>query len=212
MNSEARPVGAIVLCGGRSSRMQRDKASLPIGDETFLQRICRIIGNVASTTVVVAAADQTLPDLPDDVVIARDPVPDEGPLAGLLSGLQILHRSAPDIQCVWVGSCDAPFVSENVVRRLMQNCEEHDASLVEDEYGLHPLGAVYRVACAAVVEELVDSGLRRLLALPERLRIRVVPANELRDLDPALRCLRNINSPDDYDAATKEFERFPDRA
>lgn len=196
--------GAIVLCGGRSSRMQRDKASLPIGDETFLQRICRIVGQVTARTVVVAAAGQQLPELPNDVVVVRDPVPHEGPLAGFLTGLRALRQAIPDTKIVWAGSCDTPFVSTGVVRRLMRLIGHHDASLIEDERGLHPLGAVYRVECELILRQLVEQGERRLLALPERLQICRVPARELCDLDADLRCLWNVNSPDMYRRILKD--------
>src|SRR3954470_12815150 len=80
--------GAIILCGGKSSRMGRDKASLPFGSETMLQRVVRLIGEVvpAETTVVVASATQELPPLPPRIRIVRDEQAYRGPLAGLAVG------------------------------------------------------------------------------------------------------------------------------
>ena len=66
-------LSAIVLCGGRSSRMGRSKALLPFGPETMLQRTVRIVrAAVAGPIVVVAAADQSLPPLPADVAVVVD--------------------------------------------------------------------------------------------------------------------------------------------
>jgi molybdopterin-guanine dinucleotide biosynthesis protein A len=65
-------VGGIVVCGGKSSRMGRAKAWLELGRETFLQRVVRVLGEVVSPVVVVAAVGQELPPLPDDVEIVRD--------------------------------------------------------------------------------------------------------------------------------------------
>ena len=59
--------GGIVLCGGRSTRMGVPKATLPFGPETMLQRVVRLLGAVVSPIVVVAAREQSLPELPDDV-------------------------------------------------------------------------------------------------------------------------------------------------
>ncbi|HUR55514.1 MAG TPA: NTP transferase domain-containing protein, partial [Gemmataceae bacterium] len=59
----------IVLCGGRSSRMGRAKAWLPFGGETMLQRVVRVVGEVVSPVVVVAAAGQDVPPLPVGVRI-----------------------------------------------------------------------------------------------------------------------------------------------
>ena len=196
-------VGAIVLCGGQSSRMQRDKAWLPIGDETFLQSICRIVDGVATTTVVVAAADQLLPALPEIVVIARDPVADQGPLFGLLTGLQTLQRTSPGVEIAWVGSCDAPFVNTAVIRQLLRSVPGRLAVAVTNERGLQPLGAVYRMTCLPIVEQLFANGERRLLALLDRLNIRVIEADAFREHDPELRFLQNVNSPEDYERFVK---------
>ena len=53
----------IVLCGGKSTRMGSSKALLPFGSETMLQRVVRLLGEVVSPMVVVAAVDQELPDI-----------------------------------------------------------------------------------------------------------------------------------------------------
>ena len=65
--------GAIILCGGKSSRMGRDKASLPFGPELMLQRVVRLLGEVVDPRkiVVVAAPGQSLPELPAGVTVAQ---------------------------------------------------------------------------------------------------------------------------------------------
>ena len=62
--NEAMTAGGIVLCGGRSTRMGVPKATLPFGPETMLQRVVRLLGTVVSPIVVVAAREQSLPELP----------------------------------------------------------------------------------------------------------------------------------------------------
>ena len=64
--------GGIVLCGGKSTRMGVPKATLPFGPETMLQRVVRLLGTVVSPIVVVAAREQSLPQLPDGVMVAHD--------------------------------------------------------------------------------------------------------------------------------------------
>ena len=54
--------GGIILCGGQSTRMGSSKALLPFGAETMLQRVVRLLATVVSPIVVVAAAEQSLPD------------------------------------------------------------------------------------------------------------------------------------------------------
>ena len=57
---------------------------LPFGDEFMLQRVVRIVSGVVAPVVVVAAPDQDVPPLPEDVIIARDAERGRGPLQGLL--------------------------------------------------------------------------------------------------------------------------------
>ncbi len=80
----------IVLCGGKSSRMGTSKALLPFGPETMLQRVVRLLGEIVSPIVVVAALDQELPELPGSVIVTRDENEGRGPLEGLRAGLKAL--------------------------------------------------------------------------------------------------------------------------
>src|SRR6516164_10798270 len=84
----------IILCGGRSSRMGRPKAWLQFGPELMLQRVLRILSEVVSPIVVVAAPEQEVPPLSPDVQIVRDEREGFGPLQGLAAGLQGLQGRA----------------------------------------------------------------------------------------------------------------------
>src|SRR5262245_45208566 len=108
--------GAIILCGGKSSRMGRDKATLPFGDELMLQRVVRLLSSVvdAQNIVIVAAPDQSLPQLPSDVQITRDPVEYAGPLQGLATGLPIVSDRC---DAVFATGCDTPLLVPAFVQR-----------------------------------------------------------------------------------------------
>ena len=84
--------GAIVLCGGKSSRMGYSKAMLPFGPERMLQRVVRLVGEVVprENIVVVAAEGQELPPLPEEITVTHDRQAHRGPLEGLACGLAAL--------------------------------------------------------------------------------------------------------------------------
>src|SRR5437588_9723347 len=109
-------VGGLVLCGGRSSRMGRPKAWLPVGDEFMLQRVVRLVGEAVAPVVVVAAPGQEVPPLPEDVAVVRDRVEGRGPLMGLAAGLAALAQSA---DAAFVTGCDAPLLRPAFVRHLI---------------------------------------------------------------------------------------------
>src|SRR5436190_24348451 len=100
-------VGGIILCGGQSKRMGRPKAWLPFAGELMLPRVVRLVSEVVSPVVVVAAPGQELPPLPPGTILAHDTEDDRGPLQGLVAGLAAL----PDgTDAAYVSSCDAPLL------------------------------------------------------------------------------------------------------
>ena len=68
--------------------MCQPKLMLPFGEETLMQRVCRILADIVDPVVVVAALDQELPTLPNSIQIARDEYDSFGPLAGIATALQ----------------------------------------------------------------------------------------------------------------------------
>lgn len=171
------------------------KAMLPFGPELMLQRITRVLLEVVEPVVVVAAADQQLPDLPSTVMVTRDEREGRGPLEGLRVGLAAIASHA---DAAYVTSCDAPLLSPEFVRRMIAELGELDAAVpVEDKF-YHPLAAVYRTNAVATIEQLLNQETRRTSELFVTLLTNRVPIKELRGSDPDLLSLMNVNTPSDY--------------
>ena len=166
----------------------------------MLQRVVRLLGTVASPLVAVAAPGQILPDLPASVTVARDEREGQGPLEGLRAGLVALPR---DAVMAYATSCDVPLLVPAIVTRLADLADGHDIAVVETEGFPHPLCAVYRRTVLPHIEELLASDRRRPVFLFDRVRTRRVSAGDLKDVDPELLTLRNLNTPEDYQAALK---------
>ena len=180
--------------------MGRPKFSLPFGDEVLLQRVCRILSEVVSPIVVVAAADQEIPDLQDDVSIVRDEYESLGPLAGIATGLDALRDRA---DAAFVTSCDAPLLQPAFVQRLIELLGDHDVAAPTDGQYDHVLSAVYRPVLADHARRLLAEDRRRPLFLLEETKSLRIHVDELRDVDPNLDSLRNVNTPEDYDGVLK---------
>lgn len=196
--SDQRPaeLGAVILCGGRSRRMGRPKAWLPFGDEVLLQRVVRLASEVVGPIVVVAAPDQDVPPLPDSVAIVRDPIADRGPLQGLAAGLAALPESA---EFSFATATDVPFLAPSWVVRLRERIGPHDLAIPFAEGYHHPLAALYRrSSCLPAIEALLRDDRLRPMFLIESVRTIVLAGDEFRDVDPDLRTLRNLNTPEDY--------------
>ncbi len=196
--------GAIILCGGKSNRMGRDKATLPFGPECLLQRIVRLLAGVipVERMVVVAAVDQSLPELPANIVIARDLHPDRGPLEGLSAGLRAVRA---DVDALYVTSCDVPLLQPEFAQRMLESLGDFDAAVPRDGVHRHPLAAVYRRSILPLVEQRLSAGKLRLQDVFDALATREIPVDELRTVDAHLDSLKNLNTLEDYKTALRQF-------
>lgn len=180
--------------------MGREKASLPFGPETMLGRVVRLLGEVVDVRriVVVAAPNQALPPLPPEVAVAHDARDDCGPLEGLAAGLRAMGDRA---DAVYATSCDVPLLDPAFVARMFDYLGTHEIAVPRDAAFVHPLAAVYRTAVLATIEKLLATNCRRLRQLCDTAGTREVPVDLLRDVDPTLHTLQNLNRPEDYQAA-----------
>jgi molybdopterin-guanine dinucleotide biosynthesis protein A len=187
--------GGIVLCGGKSSRMGWPKVTLPFGAESLLERVLRRLGEAVQPLVVVASPEQQLPALPANVGIVRDEREGRGPLEGLCAGLSAMHGRAT---AAFASGCDAPLLSPDFVRRMVESLGPHDIAVPVDGSLYHPLAAVYRVSVLPHIRRLLAADRLRPAFLFEETDTRKVPVETLRSVDPELHSLANLNYPRDY--------------
>lgn len=186
----AHPLAGLVLAGGRSQRMGRDKAALPFGDGTLLNRVVERVKTCCHPVFVVTSAAHRYPALTVPVVVDR--WPGLGPLAGVEAGL----RACPAPYAAVV-ACDLPFLEPELLLGLRGQAEGADAAVPLTDRA-HPLCAVYRREAAGVAERLLRAGGGSLQHLLVQLRVRYVPEELLRRWDPELKSLVNVNTPEDY--------------
>lgn len=192
----------IILCGGQSSRMGQPKAWLPFAGETLLGRVVRILSEVVRPIVAVAAPGQDVPPLPEHVILVRDEAEGRGPLQGLAAGLAALQGKA---DAAYLSSCDVPFLQPAVVQRLIDLLGEYQICVPKVEGFHHPLAAVYRIELLGAVRRLLAADRRRASFLFDEVPTRVVEAAELADIDPTFQSFRNLNTPEEYQAALREL-------
>jgi molybdopterin-guanine dinucleotide biosynthesis protein A len=183
------------------------KASLPFGPESMLERVVRLLGQVADPIVVVAASQQALPDLPASVRVAHDQQEDKGPLEGIRAGLAVLKDQA---DAAFVVSCDVPLLEPALVRHMATELEQNDVAVAVDGDFHHPLTAVYRMNVLGHIVELVSEDQLRPVYIYDRVPTKRIPIEELRDVDPDLQSFANLNRPQDYVAALETAGLTPD--
>jgi molybdenum cofactor guanylyltransferase len=198
-------VAGILLAGGRSQRMGRDKPSLPWHGSTLARRAAGLLARVAEPPVIVVCApDQQLPALPDWVQVVRDPEPGLGPLAGIAAGLA---AAGPRAEAAAVCAVDAPLAHPAVLSALLGALGTAPAVVPVSDGRPQPLFAVYRTKLAFLAAALVADGERRAAQLGERAGARVVEPFELlvvddvAALDPALASFVSVDHIDAYEGA-----------
>jgi len=199
-------LGAVILAGGRSVRMGRPKEWLPFGGETLLGRISRTLLEVAAPVLVLARDhEQDLPPLPAAVGKLVDQRRDAGPLAGLTQGLDhlVAAHGFTATDAVLLTACDLPFLDAVFVRGLVAHLAGHDIVLPMTAGREEPLAAIYRVGLRTAAHELLQRGAgspRALAAVATTCRL---DGQALAGLDPAGRCLWNLNTQADYERAVE---------
>lgn len=136
-------LSGLILAGGRSSRMGRDKAGLVLPDgRTLLQRQAEVLRSAGATSLFASVRPETT-SLPAGMVPVFDARPDAGPLAGIAAGL----RAAP-AGLVLVLAVDMPQVGERHLRQLVELAGEGRGVVPVQAGQLEPLAAVYPTALA----------------------------------------------------------------
>lgn len=199
------PAAGIVLAGGRSTRMGRDKASLPWRGTTLVAYVCGVLHRaVDGPVVVVGAAGQQLPELPPWAEVATDPACDLGPVQGVAAGLAAVAGRA---DMAFVAATDLALLDETVVRFLLGELGARpEAQVVVPVVDGHRqlLASAYRVEAADSLRAALARGERRLRAAVTGLRLHDVPApdllddGEVRRADPSLASFTNLNDPQAY--------------
>jgi molybdenum cofactor guanylyltransferase len=197
---------AIVLAGGKSSRMGSPKAALDWHGSTLLRRVTGIVGrSVDGPVVVVTAPGQALPALDPDVEVVADAREGRGPLQGLAAGLAAIGDRG---EIAYVTSTDVPLLHPAFVRRVVGALDD-EVDVVLPEVGGYrqPLSAAYRVDLLGSISELIASDRMRPAFLFERSRVLhmgeadLLKNGALSRLDPALASVSNLNEPADYERA-----------
>lgn len=205
-------LGSIILTGGKSDRMGKPKASLPFGDNTLLGRTVDTLLSCSHPVVVVARnADQIeaeLPPIPVEADIIHDGAgyQGQGPLAGLLAGLEHLHGRCT---AAFLTGCDVPFLTPAAVEWLAEQLGDHDMVIPEVAGVLQPLCSIYRTDLAAAVRKALatdDSSLHgsSLHGLARSTNARVLTEAEVSAFDTSFRFLQGVNNPEEYQAALRE--------
>jgi molybdopterin-guanine dinucleotide biosynthesis protein A len=191
------PIYGLILAGGASKRMQRDKAALIYRGKTQLERAFEVLSRYLERVFVSVRADQTSDPTRAHLPMIVDSEAGEGPIVGIRSAF----AAHPNVSW-FVLACDLPFLSDNLIEGLLR---QRDPRALATAYksahdGLpEPLCAIWEPAAARPLAEYQAGGGH----CPRKFLIR--HGAHLVDLsDP--RALDNVNTPEEYSQALAALE------
>ncbi|MCD6390407.1 MAG: molybdenum cofactor guanylyltransferase [Dehalococcoidia bacterium] len=190
---------SIILAGGKSSRLGRDKALQAIGDKSLLQWVIDRLIILSSEIIVVTAPGKAIPcSSATRIKTVADIYPSKSPLVGIYSGL--MASASP--RAIVVG-CDMPFLSVGLLKYMAQICSNFDIVIPQIEDKLEPLCAVYSKNCVAPIRWLLEQNELKISRLFTLVKAKYVEKDEINRFDPEHLSFFNINSKTDLGKAKK---------
>lgn len=182
----------VILTGGASRRMGRDKALLPVGGRTMLQFL---IDKYSAALGPVAVSVNTPGRFPfDGAIELPDRYPDMGPLNGIVSAFE-----ETDAESIFMTGTDLPFGDPELVKRLSALMGDAEACIMRrGKKGFEPLFAIYRRSCGEKAAACLAEGRKSIRDLLESVDVRYVEPEELPGFDLE-RILMNVNTAEEYE-------------
>lgn len=193
-------VTGVILAGGKNSRIGLNKASLTLGDKTFIEHIAAALNPFCGELIVISKEEEEFPYLTHSRVI---PTISKvvGPMAGVWMGLK-----AAQTEYVFCAACDIPFIHPGIVAEIIGAITPGIQAVVPRYNGyLEPLCAVYAQSCLDVIGHNLTEDSYSIQLLLDNLFIKEIAEDTLRKHDPEGYTFFNINHPEDYSKAKKIY-------
>jgi molybdopterin-guanine dinucleotide biosynthesis protein A len=189
-------LSAFVLAGGKSTRMGRDKATLPFSGRTLLETALAIAGSVTKDVFILGTPE--LYGAYGEVI--ADIFPGCGPLGGIHSALT---HAKSDLNLIL--AVDTPFLSNRLAAYLVERARESGAMVTAPEINSYPqpLCAVYRRDFLSIAEQALRAGRYKIVPLFPQGRTLVIPEAELKRFAFTAEMFENLNTPEELEQARR---------
>lgn len=182
----------VILAGGKNSRFSgKNKALVRIGGKRILDRIYDVFTILFDKIILVT--NDPVQYMEWDFDIVTDIFPIRSSLTGIHTGL--FYITTPYAFFV---ACDIPFIRKELIEILLDGVEPGiDIVIPETSKGVEPLCSVYSKRCFKPIEEQLEKKSLKIQRVFQKVRVKKIPEDILRTIDPDLVSLYNINTPDD---------------
>jgi molybdopterin-guanine dinucleotide biosynthesis protein A len=184
-------ITGIILAGGESRRIGKNKALLQIGGKRIIERILELFTDIFGQVIIVTNSPHEFQFL--DVRIVTDIFPKMGCLGGIYTGLFFCPTEK-----AMVVACDMPFLNKKLIEYLISLCEGYDIVIPQIQEFYEPLHAIYSINCAPFIEKDLIKKEKKIINFFTHLKVRKVSITEIQKIDPERKSFININTEEDY--------------
>jgi len=188
------PLAAIILAGGRSRRMRREKPLLPVCGRPLIETLVAQVRPCFETILVSAGARDKFAFL--GLPVIEDETPGQGPLPAILTAL----RASP-CRSNFVMACDIPFIDIPFLETILALAPAYE--IVVPRYGdgkFEPLFAAYDRSVIPAIEKQIAGGDFRISSLFQACRTHFVAMD-------GQEWFRNLNTLEEYHEYLKKQEK-----
>lgn len=185
---------AIILAGGKSSRLGQNKAFADIANKTIFEREFDVLQKLFSEIIIIASNPVLF--RASGLKIYKDIIPDKGPLGGILTGLSV--SSAKNN---FVVSCDLPFLNDKIILFLYSKFSSCNLLIPCWQGQLMPLHGFYSKNCLPVIENQIGTNKLKVLDITSHLKTKYIQEYELKKFDPEGKSFFNVNTLEDLENA-----------
>jgi molybdopterin-guanine dinucleotide biosynthesis protein A len=199
-----KPVSCVLLAGGQSKRMGKDKAFLTLNGKTFLQIITEKLSKKCNEIILSVNKDEEIyrEHLKEfNFKIVKDLNPYEGPLNGISSVYSYISNDF-----VFIATCDTPLINENLVNFYLEKIGNYDAIVPVIDGKIQPLNTLYTKNAVLKAKDLYGK-VKSLKGWIENLSVLFLNQNELEKIDKGLWSYKSINTPDQYEELLRKFHQ-----
>ena len=190
---------SIILAGGRSSRLGRNKALQVVGGKTLIQWAVDRLATLSTDIIIATGHGEAIPCLSGArIEIVADICPGKGPLAGIYSGL----LTSSSRRAIVIG-CDTPFVSVGLLTYMTRKSPGFDIVAPRMKEKVEPLCAVYSKNCLAPIRQLLNQNELKIIELYPLVTVRYIEEAVIDKFDPEHLSFFNINTQADLDKARR---------
>jgi molybdopterin-guanine dinucleotide biosynthesis protein A len=195
-------IPVVILAGGKSSRMGRDKLMLSYGAETMLRHAISVFSARFARVYLSVSDEAKYSDLAasEDVEIIPDIYKDRGPISGLHAALAKISGS-DDYDGIFLVAADMPYVDADIALNLLAQADGCDVCVPKDSQDRYePLFAYYAKSIFPYVKRNIEAGINKVIDFYPDVNLHFVKVEELFRLSPENKeLLYNINYPEDYE-------------